>query len=619
LAVTPSGIEPGPIERSVTPEGLKRAGYVAAALSACVLAGAVWRFWPGAVTLIASQNYLPHGVCYLWNRQLLSLHVFSDSIIFFSYMSISISLAWLVYSERGQLPFRWVFGAFGLFIVACGFTHAMDVVVLWAPLYWLAGDVKLITAVASLTTAVALPLLVPDIRRVLQQANIARWNERRYLASSNRSTDVFYVLASVRNGAGELVDFRFVFVDPNSAQLVSGTREIVLGGLLCEQYPENRLDGSFEQYRQVVETSRPLELELPPLNEDGKEVWVCLQVNKLDDGIVMTTSNITARKDNELNLAKLAAYTRSILASSPSAMIVTDVDGTITSVNPAAERMLLYGADDLIGRETPLIFLDPGEVAGRAAALAFELNTSIEPGISALVAKVRHGLADETEWTFVRRDGFRFDARLMVSALNVAEGGSSGFILVADDITERKRVERHVVHLAHHDALTGLPTRTLLHDRLQVALARAERDKDKVGLLMVDLDNFKQVNDLMGHLAGDQLLAHVAQRLQSAVRAADTVARMGGDEFVVVLDHLHTVDEAHRIAEKLLAELQTPIAFGRQTIASGASIGVCVYPDDAGDAEAMLKYADSAMYLAKGKGRRGFQRRTERIGSPILM
>ena len=181
-----------------------------------------------------------------------------------------------------------------------------------------------------------------------------------------------------------------------------------------------------------------------------------------------------------------------------------------------------------------------------------------------------------------------------------------GLILIAYDITERKRTQDYITHLAHHDALTGLPVRTLLHDRLEDALARARRQRSKVGLLVIDLDNFKRINDSMGHAAGDQLLMEVAERLRHWVRVTDTVARMGGDEFVVVLDGLHNAEEAESIAHKLLAALRAPIRIEGKTLLHTASIGGCLYPDQATCAEDLLRYADVAMYRVKAEGRDGY-------------
>jgi diguanylate cyclase (GGDEF)-like protein len=370
-----------------------------------------------------------------------------------------------------------------------------------------------------------------------------------------------------------------------------------------------------EAYRQVVERGEPTEQEFLVDTPEVQATWLHQKVVKLDDGIAITATNISARKEDELKLARLAKFTQSIIASSPFATIVTDLEGTIRSMNPAAERMLWYEKTDLVGRTSPLVLLDEQAVMMRAAQLTDELRETVEPGIGVLMAKPLKGLIDESEWKFIRKDGSQFDAQLTVSAMTDQTGVISGLILTAYDITERKRTEDYISHLAHHDALTGLPTRTLFHDRLGVALARAARNRRKVALLMVDLDHFKKVNDLYGHHVGDELLIQVAKRLQGSVRGYDTVARMGGDEFVVLLDDLLHVEQAEAIAEKLITALHAPVLLGTQSLLPAASIGICLYPDSGETAEALLKNADAAMYQMKSEGRNGYQTFTDDMAS----
>jgi diguanylate cyclase (GGDEF)-like protein len=167
--------------------------------------------------------------------------------------------------------------------------------------------------------------------------------------------------------------------------------------------------------------------------------------------------------------------------------------------------------------------------------------------------------------------------------------------------------EERFRHLAHHDALTGLPTRTLLHDRLQGALDRARRSRASVALIMLDLDNFKQVNDSLGHAAGDQTLCVTARRITSVIRKTDTVARMGGDEFVVLLGDVSDLSSAQRIAKNLVAALSIPIRIGDREIPISASVGVHAISNGETDAEALLKSADAAMYHAKARGRNCFE------------
>jgi diguanylate cyclase (GGDEF)-like protein/PAS domain S-box-containing protein len=334
--------------------------------------------------------------------------------------------------------------------------------------------------------------------------------------------------------------------------------------------------------------------------------------------LVGTNVDVTAQREGELKLARLADFMHLITASSPFATIVTDLEGVITSVNPAAERMLWYRKEDLVGLETPLLFLTPQEVADRAVQLSGDLRSPIEPGIEVLTANPRRGLVEEAEWQMKRRDGSHVDAQLTVSALTDSSGVSRGYILIAYDITERKRAQDYITHLAHHDPLTQLPTRTLFRDRLDAALARGLRYERKVGVLMVDLDYFKRVNDMMGHHVGDELLIVVANRLKNCVRASDTVARMGGDEFTIILDELRSVEDAEMVAEKIMSELAEPVSIGSHHISPTASIGVSVYPDNSQTAETLLINADAAMYEAKAEGRNRRQTFTRELESVSL-
>lgn len=167
---------------------------------------------------------------------------------------------------------------------------------------------------------------------------------------------------------------------------------------------------------------------------------------------------------------------------------------------------------------------------------------------------------------------------------------------------ERKRGYSRMQRIALYDALTGLPNRPLLHDRLEGALARARRERGRLAVLYVDLDNFKEVNDRHGHDAGDELLRQVAGRLSAAVRASDTVARLGGDEFVVLLESIHAPDDATMVAGKLATALRQPLRVGAHEIRIRASIGIAIHPGDGGDVVSLLQQADAAMYLAKRTG-----------------
>ena len=176
-----------------------------------------------------------------------------------------------------------------------------------------------------------------------------------------------------------------------------------------------------------------------------------------------------------------------------------------------------------------------------------------------------------------------------------------------EEVFERIRAEQRIWHIAHHDALTGLPNRALLHDRLDQVLAHADRNGHRVAVMFLDLDRFKSINDTLGHDIGDELLKSVAARLQEVVRSADTVSRLGGDEFVIVLPDVVTVEDAQRVAEKVVEVLAPAVSIHGHELRATPSIGISLFPDDGADAYTLMKSADTAMYHAKSEGRNNFQ------------
>ena len=184
------------------------------------------------------------------------------------------------------------------------------------------------------------------------------------------------------------------------------------------------------------------------------------------------------------------------------------------------------------------------------------------------------------------------------------QGQILGCYSMAIDITEQKQAEERIQHVAHHDNLTGLPNRLLFNDRLGQAISLAKRDSSQFALLYLDLDKFKPVNDTLGHDAGDQLLNSVANRIREHVRESDTVARVGGDEFTVILRDISSRQDAAAVAQKIIAALAAPFRLRnhRQAVEIGSSIGIALYPGDAEDHETLIKIADAAMYGAKTQG-----------------
>lgn len=346
----------------------------------------------------------------------------------------------------------------------------------------------------------------------------------------------------------------------------------------------------------------------------GELLWVSINTvlisgDGVDDArtVVTSFSDITARRSAEQQLAQSNQLRQAILDAAPFSIIATDEHGLIKAVNPGTERMLWYKADELIDKVTPLVIHDPLEVAARAEELSSLLGEHVEAGFEVLVHKSRFGVTDEREWTYVRKDGSRFPVNLTTTALRDERQQITGFLGIAYDITERKHQEEYARHVAHHDFLTGLPNRMLLNDRLYVAIERARRDGCKVAAMMIDLDHFKRVNDSLGHHIGDELLKIVAARILACVRRSDTVARMGGDEFAVLLSDIKNDRDIELIAEKIIDSVSQPVQVGGHELHVSPSIGVSQYPVDGEDLHALLVDADTAMYEAKLAGRKTYR------------
>ncbi|MGO4325775.1 EAL domain-containing protein [Cupriavidus sp. 2TAF22] len=332
--------------------------------------------------------------------------------------------------------------------------------------------------------------------------------------------------------------------------------------------------------------------------------------------VLWIVTDLSAVRRAELAAAEQAERSARVLDHTALCVITFDRDGLVTGLNRAGQRMLWYQASEVAGRMRYLDFLDAGEVTARAATLSSELGEPVAAGLPAVIGKARLGLADEQEWTYVRKGGSRLPVQLTLTALpgtpahDAGQGtvqaaaaiDGGGYLAIAHDLTERKRADEYIRHLAHHDALTGLPNRAQLHARTELVLQRALRKGERIALLLLDLDQFKRINESLGHHIGDEVLRIVADRLKAAVRHADLVARMGGDEFVVVLDAVAQDSEAELVAAKILARLSEELQLGSQRLRVTPSIGMVLCPDDGDNLADLLKNADAAMYAAKRRG-----------------
>lgn len=290
------------------------------------------------------------------------------------------------------------------------------------------------------------------------------------------------------------------------------------------------------------------------------------------------------RTEEELHLAGM------VYSASTEAIFVADADDHIIAVNPAFERLTGYAAREALGR--PSTFL-------KAERNPPELSEQVN------IALQEHGHWQGEVWSR-RKNGEIYAESLTLTAIRDEHGYLRHRVGLFSDITKKKETEQTIWLQANNDALTGLPNRRLFRDRLVQDIARAQRAGQQLALLFIDLDHFKQVNDVLGHDAGDALLIEAAQRIRECVRDSDTVARLGGDEFTVILCGSDCVAVAERVCEQMLASLVQPFQINNEKAYISASIGITLFPNDAEDIESLLKNADQAMYAAKEIGRNGF-------------
>lgn len=277
------------------------------------------------------------------------------------------------------------------------------------------------------------------------------------------------------------------------------------------------------------------------------------------------------------------------LSSIAEGVALLDADGHIEYLNPAAEQLCGHRYQHALNRP-------PSEV--------FEcFNGQNQRTATALEDSLRSASQQKKQCVLFGKDRKKYFIEELATPLYDRHSKVAGAVSVFRDMTETQQITEQLAYAADHDALTGLPNRNLLKDRTQQAIARAQRRRESFGLLFLDLDSFKEVNDSMGHASGDALLVDVAKRLTDCVREEDTIARLGGDEFVVLLDGPTQQKNVEAVAHKILHTLSEPFQLGVQSATVTASIGSSLYPGDGQDTESLLGHADAAMYRAKQLGR----------------
>jgi diguanylate cyclase (GGDEF)-like protein/PAS domain S-box-containing protein len=394
-----------------------------------------------------------------------------------------------------------------------------------------------------------------------------------------------------------------------------------------------------EQSYRVLAQGATYTAEVPHRRRNGETFWARITGKAIDPaqpqaGSIWNFEDVTEQKLAEEALRDSEMLQRAILDSASHLILTTDAQGNITSSNPASLKLLGYRPDELAGGYPLDALFDAEELAQRRGDLATD---PAAPPLSRplLLTDLVTAERSNDEWTLVRRDGSSFPAQISITTLHRLSEHGRGFLLIATDITERKRAEldllrsrnelevrveartaelqaevaerrkaeRRLRHRALHDALTGLPNRSLLQNRMDTAITEAQQAHTPFAVMFIDLDRFKTINDSLGHHVGDMLLRKVAARLRRALHPDDMVARIGGDEFVVLSLRVTSDQQATRLAASLQAEFSTAISVDNREIYITPSIGITLFPQHGTTTSTLMRNADTAMYRAKADGR----------------
>jgi two-component system CheB/CheR fusion protein len=425
-------------------------------------------------------------------------------------------------------------------------------------------------------------LLFTDNTNLYETEKLARENQERLLAVMNNSVS----LMAVKDATG-----RYQFANPkfersfglSTGQVVGKTDFQLFPPAVSDLFRESELEAM--RLRKDIEREETLRLggedrhflvvRFPLFDDDGAITGVCFQA-----------TDITERRHAEEQL-RLAAR---VFDRAAEGVLVTDIDQRILTVNDAFSNVTGYTREEVVGK-TPSVLASGKHLP--------EFYTDMWEKIQ------EQGWWQGEIWNR-KKDGDLYLEWLSINTVKDQEGRVVNYVAMFSDITLVRESQHRVEFLATHDDLTGLPNRTLFNDRLRLALARASRSKESLAVLFLDLDNFKLINDTLGHDVGDKLLKQASARLLECVRAEDTVARLGGDEFVILLEASER-HEAAMTAGRLIRALSASYLLGKHECFVSASIGISMFPEDSTDPNGLMRNADAAMYRAKDQGKNAFQ------------
>lgn len=465
-------------------------------------------------------------------------------------------------------------------------------------------DYEIITKDGSKKQIEASASLIKDVsgkpvgfRGIMRDATDRRKLEEKIRQSEERYRSIIEQMA---DGYFETnLNGKFTFVNDAECRNTGYSREELIGHdsrLFSEKETYKRL---YRLFLEVYETDKPVTAYDVELIKKGgskviHEISVSLIKNKDGEtvGFRGIARDITERRQMEEQLRQSEERYRTIIEQMEDGYFETDLEGNFTFVNEAECRNLGYTQDELIGM-TRHHYADE-----KNAQILFDLFHDIYNTGNPVKAH---------EIEIIRKDGSVSYNEISVALIRDDKGKPVGFRGIARDVTERKKQEEKIQYMATHDDLTGLPNRLMFSQLLNHAILSAKRNNRKLAVLFIDLDRFKIINDSLGHEAGDQLLQEIAGRFRHALRAMDVVARMGGDEFVVMIEEIESQSAAATVAYKLMSAAIKPFTIMSQECRVTASIGISIYPEHGEDEQTLIKNADIAMYSAKEEGKNNYQ------------
>jgi diguanylate cyclase (GGDEF)-like protein/PAS domain S-box-containing protein len=533
----------------------------------------------------------------------LGLHIVSDIVIVLSYYFIPFIIIKFL-QKRDDIHYSKILSMCCAFIIACGTTHLLSIITIWIPLYWLDGFIKSVTAIISLITAIMMVTFLPkalEFPSTISQLNIeilkreeAQIAERQALELSKQSEERFQLVLqganlgfwdwNIETGEVERNEIWATMLGYDYKEIQNTTRQ-----WLDFIHPEDR-ERAWRSITNALENNTlEHKIEYRMLCKDGSYKWILDHANVMrrdakgnPTRMCGIHTDIHERKESEIKL-KIAAA----VFESQEGMFVTDINCKILQVNRAFSGITGFTAQEAIN-ETPRLFR-----SGKHDKAFYDT--------------LWRGIREAGEWKGEiwnrRKNGEIYPLWLTITSVKNNDIVTH-YVATLIDITERKDNEEQIYQLAFYDPLTNLPNRRLLQEQLKNLISLEKRRGEQIAILMLDLDKFKAVNDTYGHLAGDELLQKVAIRIKKRLRDSDMVSRLGGDEFILLMNQIESLENVEKIAHEIIESLSCPFMLSQgHEVEIGASIGISLYPEHGDNPKTLINNADVALYQSKNNGR----------------